>query len=586
MGPTGPYCEACGTELQALGEDGDVVMPPVQKRRPIWFKLFGATFVLALLGGAGVYAADRYGLKMPDFDFVSASDAPAEPTSQLLVADPLSLVQRVTLIDAGAETLTLIAAQGCQRVAQTPAEIAWVTPRGDRLFSLSPLLPDNWQVQEVCPTRTNGAIASAVLSDGLAISEISANGSISWTRILPVEAVDAMTLSTKIIDEQVLVISPTPQKTLHLLTAYGLDSVLLWQRLLPEVRAETSPILASSPLGDILIVYNVETDAGTYAVRVTALTPQNTVTYSVDLEDRTLPATAVTSDDLGRVLVLEGRSGIAVQLLSASGAPVWRRWIDPQARPIGAIFDGDQFLVVGHKAGALMLWGVRENGTRSRVIELPLDVDLTRGVLQSLNDVQASLEVMDADGGEHRLILNLVRLSEALVYDGTDSDVRPPSPREVGDVALELPATDPSVSAQVNIDAPMMETEAPPETPMPDPASRAAIEVTPPVAEIAEQAQLDNQANEPESAAAEMPTPDRGLSPEPAPAEPAEVQCLFACAANGNAAATYPIMQTVPLFEGEAVTDVPERLTETHAGLCQLSGGQPVVESLPDCTAR
>ena len=81
---------------------------------------------------------------------------------------------------------------------------------------------------------------------------------------------------------------------------------------------------------------------------------------------------------------------------------------------------------------------------------------------------------------------------------------------------------------------------------------------------------------------------------ETTPSEPAtdtiaaapEAMCTFFCAALGNSEVTYPMTEVIELGEDEPLESLEARLEDIHARICTDSGGQLVVESLPNCTAQ
>ncbi len=453
-------------------------------------------------------------------------------------------------------------------------EIEWIGFDGETQARISPQLPGNWQLQAVCRSAEGRVFASAKLGDGVAVSELLSDGGLAWSTVLPVARGAVANTELFFGERQIQVLAPSEARGTSTLTAFGLDGDRLWQRTLERVSPRSRPVVATNQVGETVMAWNTPSDATGIEARVQAVSPQNVGAYSIALNDRSVAVSGLISDDLAQSLLIEGQAGFSVQFIDSVGTPVWRRWIDANARPIGAIQDGSDYVVAAHDGVRVLIWRLRGDGRRSQAIEVELSDPVLAGDLYPYDNQRAALALNMEDGASRVLSLNLQRLREVAEFSTISTgEVDAPIRQQEAQFALEqLPS---EVESQT-LDNPIEPSAGP--TPVirnPEP-----IETAPEPATDLERASLEPV--EPIKVAPQPAAPE----PEASPQSEREVSCTFRCAAIGNPLATYPILQTLELEEGEELDSASSRLRRSHKQLCELSGGQPAVESSPECTAR
>ena len=574
-GPDGLYCDACGTSLAPLMDDDGVqaeapVAAPKPKRR--WGLLLGAIMVAIIGGGAGW----AYQTGLMDTLIASEPEAVAAtlPKQSVIASDPDSLINASVSLVAEAGRQQLFAGATCQNVQTDPEagvfEAEWIGFDGEIVARLSPALPRNWRLQALCRSEDGRVFASAALADGIAVSELSPDGGLIWSSILPASRGAAERAELLFGEQQIQILAPAEARGQFTLTAFDLDGARLWQRTLDNVNPRSRPVIATNQVGETVAAWNTLSEEQGIEARVQAVSPQNVSAYAMTLTDRTVPVSGLIGDDLAQSLLIEGQVGFSVQFINSVGAPTWRRWIDANASPIGAIQDGTGYVIAAHEGVRLLFWRLQDDGQVSQPIEVELSTSVSSGRLDTFDGQRAALAIRSENGAPLLLSIDLQRLREASDVSSLQAEtVETPSIPEVSeedavedrvDVPEETftgpsPTIDPT---PVNLDTDPIET-----APEPLPATQG-VSVAP-----------DPVESQPQAAA----------PVEEAPAT-STLSCTFRCAASGNPLATYPILQTIELEDGESLETVTPRLRASHKQLCELNGGQPVVESSPECTAQ
>ncbi|MCR9271149.1 MAG: hypothetical protein NXH72_14245 [Hyphomonadaceae bacterium] len=573
-GPDGLVCELCGTSLAPLVEDG--LLPPPEnapKSSNGWLIWLAASLGVVLVIGAGLLATQTDILKSLIGDRSNASAATSDSSSWLQAGASPAIVGSVVLSEES-ENLQLFADQKCQPVPPGGSDavlaLEWIGVDGERIAGVTPQFPRNWRLETVCRERTGRMFASASLSDGVAITEILSNGALAWTRILPAVSTDAASVDLFFGEAQIQALTPSERRGQFSLAAFDFDGAMLWQREIENVDPLSRPRIATNNVGDTVIAWNVDAAEPGVSVRVRAVSPQNTINYERTLADRSVPVSYLVSDDLARSVLIEGRAGFSVQFLDATGAPVWRRWIDADAAPIGVIQDGADYVLAALKGTDILLWRVRADGTRTEPLSLNLAKPVASATLHPVSDVRAVLALETETVQRGQLAISLPRLREALPAPDTSTESLPDLDLSPVEETAEIgPLAENAAEATAT---PVEPDRLPDPTPVRVPATEP--DTTPAQPAVDERQEV---VTEPQ------PTPPQVAAPTP---EIAEASCTFRCAAAENPAATYPILQSVPLDEGEDLSSLVARLGDTHKQLCELSGGQPVVESAPDCIAQ
>lgn len=583
QGPDGLVCTACGTTLAPLIDDAQAALPPpLPSSNRSWLKWAGAGVALlavAIIAGTLALSETARGWLQSAFP---ADPAPMTSGPSVIEDDPSNLIVNALSLEQTGQSRKLFAGLTCQSVpspseSQT-ATLEWVAFGAETTAKLSPALPQNWTLLEICRDRSGLVIASASLADGVAISKIDPDGGAAWMRILPVPPGRVEDAKLYLTNDQIMVLSPSSLPANFALAAYSLDGEQLFERAVPNVARGAQPVLTTSSVGDTVLAWAPETSDLGVPLRLRALSPQNTINYDIDLLDRSVPVAAAISDDLARTLLIEGRNGFSAQFVDAAGEPVWRRWVDPDAMPIGVVMDGPDFIVAALKDQSLALWRLREDGTRSEPVTTRLSGDIESARLSPAEMGRASVLIDFLDGERALITVDLDRVPD----EAGEETIVQPGLRDalLEDLEQAEPVQETVEAAQPVQPVPERRVEASNITPLP-----ATDIAPPPAAPVAADPSQQSPRPEPEPREAATEAASNPIQPIQTPVI-REASCTFRCVAIGNAAATYPIMQTIALDEGEALSVLPDRLGPTHKKLCEVSGGQLVVESRPECAAR
>lgn len=580
QGPDGLVCTACGTTLEPLIEEGQPALPgPERASKRSWVAWTILAFAILFVGGiAGTLALSETARDAIVSAFVE-EPAPTGAAPSIVTNDPDNLIINTLELAQDGEVANVFAGLVCQSVpgqaegATMPIE--WVTFGQEVSATLRASLPQNWKLLEICRDRSGQVFASASLADGLAISKIDRTGGLAWMRILPVPTGRIAEARLDLVNGQIMVLAPSSISGNFSLTSFSIEGEQLFERPVPNVARGARPVLTTSSVGDTVLAWPPATSADGVSLRLRALSPQNTINYDTELSDRSVPVAAAVSDDLARTLLIEGRNGFAAQFVSAAGDPVWRRWVDPDAQPIGAVLDGPDFIVAAIKGEDLAFWRLREDGTKSDPVMARLTRQVDRVRLVSAEPGRASLTLEDPAGVQTLFVIDLKRVPTVANLDPASSPRLDEFSSETS-VSIEQPQVAiPQVEPEPETIAVNADFTPPPEEVLP----------TGPAKGSQPQSSVQTRTNEAEPRAAPIQTVSAPTQPVLTP-EPAEASCTFRCAAIENPEATYPIMQTIALDEGETLSVLQGRLGPTHKKLCEVSGGQLVVESVPDCIAQ
>lgn len=605
--PEGLVCKSCGFSVQVLSEDGEVVQEvEVQARRRFPVMWIAAGLISALLlGGAGYWLwlhpeAVRVDTYIADTPPPAATSAVSQDDQNLIAYDARTL-------DDGGQA-SVLGETSCLRLseppAQTPTAIDWLDRSGAISASLSPQLPANWRLMAACRSTSGRVVSIAKSTDGVVLSGHGLDGAILWTRLLPGDPDGAdLTLLSEVSDQALLLSQLEP--TVFELRAFDREGQELWRRSILNVAPGTRPTQTTNSVGDFILAWNEASESGDPVLRVLALSRQNTVNFNEAYSERTVRVASLASDELANTFVLEGAMGFSVQKLRADGTQDWRRWVDASARPIGVIADASGLIVAAHQDRSLIFWRLTGGGERSAPITVELDEAVSGARFDALDEDRARLTLTTATGAQRQVLINLVRLREAAELSASDPVTEFESlapPQEV-----EAPARSESELSEVRgSDAPVEDIEiaivdpieAAPEPDAP-PVAGAAAEADP-VLPVLDDAPITDPVPSSESVETVTPAaPDPLTVSEDAastvipddvtrPADPgsSEVECTFFCAAIDNIEATYPMTQPIAIGEDEPLESLETRLEQVHAQICSDSGGQLIVESLPNCTAQ
>lgn len=595
--PQGLVCKSCGFSVQIVDEDGAVV-PEVEtvSRDRGWLKwVIAAAVLLAALAGAGYWYSGLLEVSERGQIAVIANEPTRTPIVQ---TDAQNLIAYADLIEASPGQVRVLGEASCLRLSGDAGarvdQISWLDLSGNVVASLAPQLPANWSLAGACRSTSGRVQTLAGSADGLSLSGVDQEGTILWTRILSGDRRDAALHIMPGQTDQTIVLMRTGAQEFDL-RVFDSAGQELWRRGISGTAPGPAPELTTNRVGDLVMAWNEQVTGGGLSLSVLALSAQNIVNFSQTYFERTVGLSGLAGDDLASTYILEGEAGFAVQKIRADGTPDWRRWLDASARPIGIVFDGSDLVVAAYQDGDLLFWRLNEAGQRSVAIPVPLGATVAKAYLESLDDTRARVTLWFDDGAQRGILVNLVRLREAAVIE--TGDFLPPSePEAPGDamvdtVDLAVPAEGPDQTtpseeiAPVAMDPePTIASEPPISSPVAD--TEGAIEAAP--------VQRD-PSPEPEPETVEA--PDQVASDPPvevAPIEPArdavsvapEAICTFFCAALDNSEVTYPMTEAIVLGEDEALESLEARLEGIHERICADSGGQLVVESLPNCTAQ
>lgn len=580
QGPDGLVCTACGTTLEPLIEEGQPALPgPERASKRSWVTWIILAFAILFIGGiAGTLTLSETARDAIVSAFVE-EPASTGAAPSIVANDPDNLIINTLELAQDGEVANVFAGLVCQSVpgqaegATLPIE--WVTFSHEVSATLRASLPQNWKLLEICRDRAGQVFASASLADGLAISKIDRTGGLAWMRILPVSSGRIAEARLDLVNGQIMVLAPSSVSGNFSLTSFSIEGEQLFERPVPNVARGARPVLTTSSVGDTVLAWPPATSADGVSLRLRALSPQNTINYDTELSDRSVPVAAAVSDDLARTLLIEGRNGFSAQFVSAAGNPVWRRWVDPDAQPIGAVLDGPDFIVAAIKGEDLAFWRLREDGARSDPVMARLSREVSRALLVSSEPGRAILTLEGPAGVQTLLLIDLKRVPIVANLDAASSprldefSSETSTPIEQPQVVTPPVEPEPETIA-VNADFTLAPEEVLPTGPANGSEPQSSVQARP---------------KEAEPRPAPIQTVSAPTQPVLAP-EPAEASCTFRCAAIENPGATYPIMQTIALDEGETLSLLQSRLGPTHKKLCEVSGGQLVVESVPNCIAQ
>lgn len=577
QGPDGLFCDACGTVLAPVNEDAEVRQIPENGK---WLSgsmkwLIGASLIAVVMAGGALFGPALFGDWIaPRLGAMTSDPAPVE---QIILGDEARLVSGTLVLNESPGAVQLFADQTCQAVPASGAvtnRIEWIGFDGEKVASVSPQIPSNWRLDQICRDEAGAIIASAKLTDGVAISAISADGMLEWTRLLSVSVSTDQASQLSLIGGQILIVTPASVPGRFTISSFDKGGERLWQRELSGLVAGMQPYLSTGDMGDIAIAWNSVDDAAVISARVMTLTPQNLVNFDQTFAKRIVPIAALISDDVARTLLIEGQDGLSAQLISSDGRLLWRRWLDADASPVGVIQYGQESLVAGQRGQDLVFWRVRDDGTRTNPVSVSLEIAPVSAKLVSINDLRAAVYLEAEDGARSQIVLNLEQLSTAGGLDG-DIETRPRPLPAVDE--LQSPQTVPPEPIEEEAEAPLVIDSTPEiERPAPQQVAAAPAQADPILDE-----QTDARPVTPPREIAEIVAAPIETGPEPT-----EASCMFTCVDAQNADRTYPIMQIRQLNPGETTDALSQRLGETHDQLCRLSGGQTVLESVPECAAR
>ena len=610
--PEGLVCRSCGFSVQVLDEDGAVIpeIEPAASDRGGLKWLIASGLLLVALAGAGFWYWGVY-----DGAEQSPSVVIAEPPAQTNVvqADDQNLIAYTDAVDAGGDQVRVLGEASCLRLpgkaGDAVDQINWLDLSGTVVSSLVPQLPANWSLAAACRSKSGRVQTLASSADGLVLSGVDPNGAILWTRILAGDRRDAALAVLPGPTDQTLVRMRTGPQAFEVRT-FDPAGQELWRREFIDVAPGRAPELTTNRVGDLVVAWNERSAEGDLALRVLALSAQNTVNFDETYSERTVGLSGLAGDDLANTYILEGEAGFSVQKIRADGTSDWRRWLDASARPIGIVFDGADLVVAAHQDDGLTFWRLNEAGQRSDAIPVSLEVLATQAHLEGLDDDRARITLWGEDGTHRQILVNLVRLREAAVIEAGEFLPSQEPERESDPIVDAISPVEVPAQAERPIETDPGEATAPTDVDA-EPVTRPEAPITPPVedteaASDAAPVERDpSPAPEPETTEAEEPVasdPPVEVTPPQPETEPVssasnegtldpspraqEAMCTFFCAALDNSEVTYPMTETIELGEDEPLESLEARLEDIHDRICTDSGGQLVVESLPNCTAQ
>ena len=598
--PEGLVCKSCGFSVQIVDEDSDLagdIVPRPRRRLPLIRMVATALFVLAL-GGAGYWLWLHPEAVRLETYFASASES---DVPSIVLRDDENLIAYETPVLGSNGQASILGETSCMHVSEgrdtTPAQLKWLDRSGALRASLSPQLPANWRLTDVCRSMSGQVISMARSTDGIAVSRLSGDGTIVWTRILPAISGDA---HLSMLSKNALILTRKGPTEFEL-TVFDRDGQELWRRAITDIAPETSPVEKRNSVGDLMLAWNTAEARRAPVLRVLALSGQNTINFSETYRNRTLPIVGLAGDDFANTYVLEGAAGFSLQKLRADGSLDWRRWLDATARPLGVIVDGSDLIIAAHYDYRLLFWRVTEDGARSVPVAVELSELISSASIDALENDRARMTLTLVTGAQRQVLINLVRLREAADMSASeiDSAIQPGSPAseinrsaravlapsELDGIDAVLEAREPIIvdpDEGLSTDETAIERETNPITPLPederapDPVQSASQ------TEVTISRRLDSEPLAEDRSVSNLPA-GRGTR---ADLKPSELECTFFCAAPDNSEATYPITRIIALGEVEALESLEARLEQVHAQICAESGGQLLVDSLPNCTAQ
>ncbi|MEL7110471.1 MAG: hypothetical protein AAGL99_14495 [Pseudomonadota bacterium] len=593
-GPNGLECTQCGKLFVAVEEDAAGVAETAGSisRNSLIKIAAGALIAVAMFIWAIVTFAP--GQSAPPEVLV---DAGAATNAQTLIrSDQNGIVAQALKMPNRGTTAALLWDKGCQRISGDSVEtIQWLNLSGDALNEIRPAFPGNWRVHEVCPMERGGAAIATLLNDGVALSQVGDRGDLLWTQIVSVSSPDPEQVALFEEDQDLLLVTYDLEVGQVLLSSYGPSGGENWKQSLSAGNSIEPVSISETSLGDLLIAWR---EPGA-RLRLVIISTTGLVIQDLMLDDRLVPLKGAVQDEIGRTLMALGDDQVMIDLISQTGDSERQASLASSSVPIGVMTYADSFLIFALSQSSLMVWGVDASGDISDPIEVEIEAQLEKGKADRLNDIEAIVSLQTVDMVSLNLVIDLRRLANTLEYASASGDI------EISELA-ELVPQDPSESLSDQTNDRFSDPAGFGET-----SENVVQASTSPVNDDA----LDPAANDdvsdtlsvsvteaPSSRAVDQPTPnpiapqpDEGIQterplesfpPSVLPlSDPSQARCTFSCISKDEPIVEYVLMQTVDRSEGENLSDVSLRLSDTHVNLCALSGGEPEPSFRRQCTA-
>ena len=561
-GPNGLYCKACGTSLAPVSDEAQASpKPPKQPGKSSRLSWVFAILLPVLMILTGVVAIPL----LSSEDLFEQAEAPVEiEAPQFLVADdPSGLVVSERALPKDPGVLHVFAEPRCQSVAgeasEAKGDIIWMAADLSVEYALSPGLPGNWQLSQLCRERSGRVFFAANVANGTMIGELSPEGAIIWTQAIPRTETAPRDMKLYLSGPHLRLLLPVSEDRISL-SSFALDGDLLWTRTLDRPDAEADLHLTDNLIGEAIVAWEEATsDAGT-VLRVITLSPLNALVSDRIYENRPGALEYMAGDDVAGLGLLEGNEGIALTQLDGLGEVSWSAAIDERASPIGFAQGEMEYVVAGHSGSQIKLWRVQYDGSIIGTADIALRAAFKpTGFHQSRNgDFLISLET--EMGNRMQIRVDRTRLVETT--QAQLATVATPGPADTPTLDELIAETSEVLDRSETID------ELPSIEPSPAP-SRANDD--PPVSVS------------PAPAQAEAPERTESLV-EPQP--PVAARCQFECVANDGSELIYALTQVIDIEPERSAAEPSADLHNTHKKLCQLSGGVVQEPSGRVCSAQ
>ncbi|MEO1322684.1 MAG: hypothetical protein AAFV59_06725 [Pseudomonadota bacterium] len=496
------------------------------------------------------------------------------------------ILQALKFVDASGIALVLYD-KGCQRVLADSAEtIQWLNLSGEAMSSIRPVFPGNWRSTKICPMERGGAAIATLLSDGVALSHVSDQSDLVWTQIIGASEPNPDHVVLAKVNQDLLLVTRDRSMDQIQMVSFEPSGTQNWKQVLSATSSIEPVRLAQTSFGDLLVAWR-EPGLG---VRLAIVSPSGLIIQDLTLEDRSLPLAGAAQDEVGKTLLLFGGDQVGIELVSQTGVSERQRSLATSAAAMDVMTYDDTFLIFAVSKSSLMVWGMDALGAISDRVDIEFDAEFVAGAARRINEVEAIVSLQTTNAQSLELVIDLRRLSNALVYEAPDAALGTsvftiPDGSEASIDARNVP--DEIVSAAIEIEVPEEDTQTVAD---PDPTEiDAGLEVANAInPEPAPEEALLNAPDLPEIEANETPT-EAGATSQDAPstvlpAAPAlQVRCTFSCVSNDEPVAEYVLMQTVERKADEQLVDVSLRLNDTHVSLCTLSGGEPEPSFKREC---
>lgn len=570
-GPNGLECVECGRLFEPVENDEndvEIATGPDNRRNRLMIAVGSVLAIAIFIWGIVSFAPSQ----------TSNPNALVESTAltrgqTVFLKDETGVVFQTLRPLQTEDVVELLRDKSCQTLSVNRADaFDWLNLAGEPIGSMRPVFPGNWRLHQVCPLGQERAVFATFLNDGVAVSQTDGLGELLWTQLVAGETIEMV-----IDSDRVLVLTHDKKAGFVSIRKYTQDGREAWRQQLSANGGVERFHVSKTGLDDFLVAWqDSPSDIQISIVSETGILLQESRVAGLSQ----LPVQDVIQDDLGGTLVVQGEDRVAAQIISPSGETISRTLFDEAAQPIGALSNGDGFLIFAAADDKVLIWGLDQAGGRSEQISVVLAEPVDGGDIQRINAVEAILSVVDQDGQPIEIVVDLRRLNNALVFETANEldeaiqlDLPTQSAFEINEDAIIQTRVTPSAEGNVSQRASLPQEQPNDiEAQQDDPQNQEAVVINSSVVDAdilleAEQAVDVLRSSETDATAAQI----------------TQARCRFSCLSSDENAAEYVLMQTVDLNEGERLADVVLRLNDAHVSLCAISGGAPVAEFTREC---